>query len=147
MARHDNASWSGRMLVHIVPAAMAALPTLTLQARRYLRSVGFRARHMRKYRRIAENVNQCLCALPPSKIRLVRMRKVCTLIVMKCKPAFGAHHFRPFITVAQIDHDRGPGRGEGAFVLDREMDLQVLVLIVGVIRSGGPPILLGAALH
>src|SRR5436190_332185 len=100
MARHDDASWSGRMLVHVVPAAMAAL-----QARGYPRSVGFRARHMRKYMRTASNVNRRL--LLRSEIRLVRMREVCTLIVMECKPALGADHFRPFAAVAQIDHDRG----------------------------------------
>src|SRR5207302_6744879 len=37
MARHDNAPWSGRMLVDVMPAPMAALPTLTLQARGDLR--------------------------------------------------------------------------------------------------------------
>src|SRR5262245_28436362 len=86
-------------------------------------------------------------ALAGSKIRLVCMREVRALIVVECKPVLGADPFRPFAAVAQIDHDRGPGRSEGACVLDREMDLQVFVLVVGVIRSGGPPILLGTSLH
>src|SRR5438477_3352624 len=82
-----------------------------------------------------------------SEIRLVRMRGLRILSVMESKPAFGADSFRKFAAVAQVNHGRGPGRRESAFILDRELDLQVLVLIVGVVGSAGSPVLLGTALH
>src|SRR5438034_8644080 len=82
-----------------------------------------------------------------SDIRLARSRQVCTLMVMESKSAFGADNFRKFVAVAQVDHERAPGRREGACILDRELDLQVLVLVVGFIGSGGAPIFLGTSLH
>src|ERR1700722_4055528 len=80
-----------------------------------------------------------------SEIRLVRPRDARIIAVMKSKRIFGAGDFRPFEVVAQIDHGCGPRRREGAGILDRELDLQVLVLVVGVDGSGGSPVLLGAA--
>src|SRR5437588_8820002 len=82
-----------------------------------------------------------------SEIRLVRSRQVCTLMVMEAKSAFGADNFRKFVAVAQVDHDRAPRRREGACILDRELDLQVLVLVVLFIGSRGTPIFLCASLH
>jgi hypothetical protein len=73
------------------------------------------------------------------------MRDASFLIVMESKRVFGADLFLQFATVAQINRGRGPGRREGAFVLDGEMDLQVLVLIVGADGSSGAPILLCAS--
>src|SRR5207302_5532472 len=82
-----------------------------------------------------------------SEIRLIRMRGLRILSVMESKPAFGADSFRKFAAVAQINHGRGPGRRESAFILDRELDLQVLVLVIGIIRSAGPSVLFCTALH
>src|ERR1700674_94765 len=69
---------------------------------------------------------------PDSEIRLVRTRDAFILIVMKSKRVFGAGNFRPFEAVAQINDACGPGRRECACILDREMDLQIFVLIVGI---------------
>src|ERR1700676_4110979 len=80
-----------------------------------------------------------------SEIRLVRTRDVGILVVMESKRVFGAGDFRPFEAVAQINHGRGPRRREGARVLDGEMDLQVLVIVVGVDGSAGAPILFCSA--
>ena len=43
---------------------------------------------------------------------------------------FGANKFVPFDERAAIRYGRGPGRSEDAFILDRELKLQVLALIV-----------------
>jgi hypothetical protein len=48
---------------------------------------------------------------------------------------FGANKFVPFDERAAICYGRGPGRGEDAFILDRELPLQVLASIV---RAPGP---------
>src|SRR5262249_25034998 len=82
-----------------------------------------------------------------SKVRLAGKRDAEILFAVETERVLGADDFRPFETVAHVEHARGPGRREGAFILDREMDLQVLVLIVraGGHGSGGTPILLGGS--
>src|SRR5262245_16661890 len=64
------------------------------------------------------------------EVWLIGRRNAGLLIVVEAQPVFGAGDFRPFTAVTQIDHRRSPARRERAFVLDREIDLQILVLVV-----------------
>src|SRR5579864_382286 len=72
-----------------------------------------------------------------SEIRFVRVRNVrfLFLAVIIFVAVFGADDFPPIVGVDDVSHGGGPGRREGAFVFDREMDLQVLARIVLVERS------------
>src|SRR5262245_10258870 len=88
---------------------------------------------------IAALMRVTLALVGRSEMRLVRVREGCGVVVMERKAVFGADGFRPLVAVAQVDHDRGPGGGEGAGVLDRELDLQVFVLVVRVVGSAGAP--------
>src|SRR5882672_11668446 len=81
----------------------------------------------------------------PSKIRLGGNRKADVLVAVESSRVFGAGDLRPFKTVARINHARGPRRRERACILDREIDLQVLVSIVGGEGAGGAPKLLCGA--
>ena len=53
---------------------------------------------------------------------------------------FGANRFRPVGAAAPISHGRGPRRREGALIVDRELELQVLAGVVW--RGLSAPILL-----
>src|SRR5215510_7234047 len=86
---------------------------------------------------------RCVPAL--SKIWSVRARNAGVLIVIETRRVFGARHFRPFEVVAHINDARSPRRRESAFILDRELDPKELVLVIGIHRTGGTPILLEAA--
>jgi len=81
-----------------------------------------------------------------SEIGPLRGRDADVLIDVETKRVLGAGDFRPFAAVAQIDHVRGPWPRKRARVLDREIDLQILVLVVGVGRASGAPILFHASL-
>src|SRR5271167_3672136 len=64
----------------------------------------------------------------PSEIRLVRPRHFGVLSRVPLD-VFGANRFHPVGGTAPISHGRGPRRREDAFILDRELELQVLARI------------------
>ena len=83
-----------------------------------------------------------------SEIRLVRSRDV--RLAAEFEAVFRADRFRPRDFAAHISQRRGPGRREDVFIVDRDMDLQVLAAIVAVDgsrRSSGLPILFEAAVQ
>src|SRR5436190_18193213 len=82
-------------------------------------------------RRYSSNANETMRGLRNrSEIGPLRRRDADVLIDVATKRVLGADDFRPFAAVAQIDHVRGPRRRESTRVLDREVDLQILVLVV-----------------
>src|SRR3979411_1308382 len=74
-----------------------------------------------------------------SEIRLVGTRALRVLVVMETKHVIGAGFLRPFAAVAQVDHGGGPRGGEGARILDGEVDLEELILVVGIDRPCRAP--------
>jgi hypothetical protein len=79
-----------------------------------------------------------------SEIRLVRPRR-CGVLSRVPMDVFGANGFRPVAAAAPISHDRGPRRREGAFIVDRKMELQVPAPVVW--RWLGAPILFWSRSH
>src|ERR1700682_6274021 len=73
-----------------------------------------------------------------SEIRLVRPRH-CGVLSRVPPDVFGANRFRPVAAAAPISHGRGPRRREGALIVDRELELQVLAPVAW--RWLGAPIL------
>ncbi len=70
-----------------------------------------------------------------SEIRIVRTWDSSVPSGEEIVRGVGADHFRPLAQRAKrapITYGRGPGLGEGALILDREIELQPLALIVGV---------------
>jgi hypothetical protein len=63
----------------------------------------------------------------PSEVRLVRQWHIGVLPRVPLD-VFGASLFFPFIGANSISHGSGPWRGEDAFILDRESELQVFAL-------------------
>src|SRR5260370_109159 len=82
----------------------------------------------------------------PSKIRLGGNRDADVFVSVESSRVFGAGDLRPFKTVARINHARGPGCRERASILDGEIDLQVLVSVVGGEGAGLTPKPLSGAL-
>ena len=74
----------------------------------------------------------------PSEIRLVRPRHR-GIFSRVPFDVFRANRFRPAAEAAPISHGRGPRRREGAFIVDRELELQVRAPVVW--RWLGAPIL------
>src|SRR5258708_30179805 len=75
--------------------------------------------------------NSPFTCFSPSEIRLVRCRDR-GFLSREPVGVFGANSFRPVGEAAPVSHGRGPRRREDAFVLDRELELQILAHMVRV---------------
>jgi CubicO group peptidase (beta-lactamase class C family) len=63
------------------------------------------------------------------EIRFLRSRDIRVLIVIIFMAVFGADSFQPLAGAAPVGNGRSPGHREGALVLNREVDLQILAPI------------------
>src|SRR5580704_13915105 len=74
----------------------------------------------------------------PSEVRFVRPRHIGVLSRVPLD-VFGASLFLPVggaASATSVSHGRGPRRREDGFILDRELELQVLAPIVRLHRQG-----------
>ena len=70
--------------------------------------------------------------LARSEIRVIGRRHIGILDAIEFMSVFCTDNFWPMSGAAPISYGRGPRCREYAFILDREMDLQVLALVVAV---------------
>src|SRR5580692_2104661 len=70
-----------------------------------------------------------------SEIRLASSRDLRVLVGIVFMPVFGADNLPPFRGIERIGYGRGPRRREGALILDREMDLQVVAGVIEIERA------------
>src|ERR1700730_17409162 len=86
--------------------------------------------------RLAQTCRDATASCELSKIRLVRCRNRCVLSGIVFMRVLGADDFRPITRRAQISYGGRPGHREDAIILDRELELKLFALMVGVRREG-----------